>query len=214
MSSHDANGPQRSRSGRILLTGSLALNLFLVGLLVGGWVAGVRLMGPGVFGGQAELTGVADMDLREVALMLPEPSRAKLRRVMRQGFGELRPALRHARLARTDTDDALLAKPFDVDQLRVAFEQARNADSRVRALFHQTFLEFVVTLDDQEREFLYQAIKNMRRDPQPSQFNGRRRGSEELPRMRRRDRFRPPMDRQPADNAPPATEEDVPSNAD
>lgn len=214
MSSNDANGPQRSRSGRILLIGSLALNLFLVGLLVGGWVAGVRLMGPGVFATPGALVGIADMDLRGVASMLPEPSRTKLRRIMRQGLGDLRPVLREAGQARTHIDEALRARPFDLDHLRVAFEGTRNADSRVRTLFHQTFLEFIETLDDQEREFLYQAIKNMRRDPQSSQFGGRRPGPDELPRMRRRDRFMPPMDRQPAERSAPATEDDTPARVD
>lgn len=214
MSSNDASGPQRSRSGRVLLIGSLALNLFLVGLLVGGWVAGVRLMGPGVFATPGALVGIADMDLRRVAAMLPEPSRTKLRRIMRQGLSDLRPALHEAGRARAHIDEALRTKPFNVDHMRVAFEGARNADSRVRTLFHRTFLEFVETLDDQERQFLYQAIKNMRRDPQSPQFGGRRPGPDELPRMRRRDRFMPPMDRQPAEQDAPATEDDAPANAD
>ncbi len=209
MSSTVPEGKPRSRGGRVLLIGSLALNLFLVGLLVGGWAGGVRILGPVMIQGRAPLFGGAEMDLRQVASMLPEQSRTKLREIMRDAFPEMRPALREGRQARLEINRALQAKPFDVASLGAAFEQSRDADQRVRTLFHETFLEFVGTLDDQEREFLYQAIKNTRREPPGPALMLRRRGADDLARPGRRERFMRPSSRRPLeDNGVPETGEE------
>jgi len=184
MSATDAAG--KSRGGRVLLIASLALNLFLVGLIVGGIMSGVRTFrerGPGF--------GLSAMEMREVADMLADETRAKFRESMRDSFPELRQAFRDARQARDGVSEALAAEPFDIDALEDAFATARAADDKVWTLSTGAFTKFVGELDEAEREELVEAIKKRR----------------DFRRSRRDDRPGPPPDfDRPLPDGPPPLE--------
>ncbi len=159
-----SDGVQRSSGGRILLFASLAINLFLLGLLVGGWTQGIRILRPDVVGPTIDVPMNPEFNVRRLAQSLPEDTRKKLQAVMRGAAPDFREARRDAVDARRGIYDALNAESFDQDQLEAAFAATRAADEKIRKISHNVFYEFTLQLDDQERALLVQSLENLVRE--------------------------------------------------
>lgn len=182
---------QRSSGGRILLFASLAINLFLLGLLVGGWTQGLRILRPDVVGPIIDMPMNPEFNVRRLAQSLPEDTRKKLQTVMRAVAPDFREARRDAVDARRGIYEALKADPFEQNQLDTAFATVRAADDKLRQISHGVFFEFASQLDQRERAFLVESLEDIVRERamQNRGFNRRRNGA---PRGQFRDRMRPP----------------------
>lgn len=129
----------------VLLIGSLALNLFLVGAIVGGLVVGQRLrvhrMPP---------VGAGPM-LWTAARELPPEHRAAYREVLRGEGGEARRQLRAARDARAEAWSGLASEPFDAEAVRKQLAAAREQDSKARGALEDRIVAFAETLSAEDR---------------------------------------------------------------
>ena len=148
--------PTRRRRWRsILLIVSLALNLFLVGLLAGGRLADWRHPDPvagGVFG-----PGAVSRLMRE----LPESVRVDARQLFIERRPEIRRRMRALGDARRDAYHALTAEPFDqqafADAMAVVRERTLNLQESVQAVL----IDLSDDLDAETRERLANAARDL-----------------------------------------------------
>jgi uncharacterized membrane protein len=157
MSSDAKSETKKSWGGRILLILSLALNLFLVGLMAGGMMWG--RYGPGGMGpaGMGSLTGLSPKEIRRLAS--DEGTREKLHAVMKGTRSEFRPAMRQSFEAHRAIHEALKTNPYDPKALTDAFELSRQADDKMRRLSQDTVEKFVNSLTDEERQSVFKAME-------------------------------------------------------
>ncbi|MCR9260076.1 MAG: periplasmic heavy metal sensor [Pseudomonadaceae bacterium] len=144
----------------ILLVTSVALNLLLVGFVVG-----KRAMPE------------AGTDPTRVyprwARTLPEPRRDALRPVVRAHMQAIRPSLRELRLLHRNLRAAIVADPFDATALDDALRALREQDGKVQVVSHNSFIDFVAKLTPAEREQLARDVgrgrphKGDRHEPRP-----------------------------------------------
>jgi|GEM_PF-1806422 len=154
-----AEKPEKKRgsAGRILLIISLAANLFLLGLLAGGWASGFRIRGPMAANFmQPNLT--ANLPIRQLARQLPDATRLKLHDALVSKRKQNRTITHDLRQSRRAVFQALEAEPFDVGRLGQAFTAYRQADLEHRELSHQVLLDFLDSLDEQERAFVIRMV--------------------------------------------------------
>ena len=183
MSAEEIQAKKRGNAGRILLIVSLAANLFLVGLLLGGWATGFRVSGP-MAANFMRPNSASVLPVRQLARQLPDDTRQKLHDALIQKRAKNREITQNVRRSRRAVFNALRAEPFDITALDRAFADARRADLAQRELSHQVLLDFLARLDDQERAFVVRMV-----------LNTFERGHENL----RRERPRKPGFRRPAD---------------
>jgi uncharacterized membrane protein len=129
----------------ILLVVSLALNLFLIGTVVGGLVVGQRLRAmrpPPERGGPA---------LWAAARGLSPEHRGAYREVLRGEGGEVRAKLRAAREARMQAWKTLGQEPFDADAVRQRLAAARTQDTAARQELEDRLVAFAAGLPADER---------------------------------------------------------------
>jgi uncharacterized membrane protein len=133
------------KSRTVLLVVSLALNLFLVGAIVGGLVIGQRMRGPppAARGGPA---------LWAAARTLPAEDRMAYREVLRGEGGSARRELRAAREARVEAWRTLADEPFNAATARRRLAEARALDAEARAALEDRIVDFAATLDAEERK--------------------------------------------------------------
>lgn len=149
----------------ILLVVSLALNLFLIGTVVGGLVVGQRLraMRPPPERGGPPLWVAA----RELS---PE-HRDAYREVLRGERGEVRMKLRSARDARTEAWQAMGKDPFDAEAVRDKLAAARGQDAQARGALEDRLVAFAASLPADERAKLAEGLA---RPPQRGEHGPRR----------------------------------------
>ena len=131
---------------------SLGLNLFLVGLIVGGLLMSARAdvdrgrrRGAGHYWAAAERFDPAD--------------REAFRELMRREARENAPRLRAMRQARRDAHDAVAGAPFDPAAARAALARAHQEELALRADVDAAVLEFAQRLDPKERAALAEAMR-------------------------------------------------------
>jgi uncharacterized membrane protein len=122
------------------LIGSLALNLFLGGILV---AASLRHHGPGWHRGPPDMMAL----MRGHGDEATEAARAAHRDALRERFDQVR-------AARAAVADALVAEPFDAAALDVALDDLRNASAEAQGEFHRAFADVAATLSADERRTL------------------------------------------------------------
>ncbi len=167
MSTVDKPERQRRRGGRVLLITSLAVNLFLVGLMAGGWASGFRFRGP-IASNFMRQAVMPDMHVRQLARQLPDGARMKLREAMTDTRAVNRTIIHDIRLSRRAIFQSLRADPFDLARFEEALQSARQAELARRKLSHQVLLKFLDSLDDQEKEFVLKMVSNAFERPQES----------------------------------------------
>ena len=102
-----------------LLAGSLAVNLFLGGVLAGGWIRDLR--DPPTARAAFHL-GPPRLDIPRMAERLPEPARGVAGEILERRGQAIGAAFRALREARREAHEALVAEPFEAARLGRAFE--------------------------------------------------------------------------------------------
>lgn len=124
---------------RTALLCSLAVNLLGVGLLAGAIIGGPPKVSRGEFG------------LKGFSYTLPK-DRGEM---LRQSFQQQRPKFRElreaARAARLEATSVLVAEPYDKAKLRASLTGVDEAESKLRSLVSDYFINAAETLTPQER---------------------------------------------------------------
>jgi uncharacterized membrane protein len=127
------------RKLRTALLCSLAVNLLGVGLIAGTFIAGPPHVSRGEFG------------LKGFSHTLP-PERGEM---LRQSFHQHRPKIRElreaARAARLEATSVLVAEPYDKAKLRTSLTGVDEAESKLRSLVSDYFIDAAEKLTPQER---------------------------------------------------------------
>ena len=140
-----------SRRARWILWGSLALNLFLAGLLAGLLVRGEPTRG--------ERGPRPSRSLMAAAERFDPQDRDGFRALLKQRARESRPRVRALREARREGAAAVAAQPYDPVTARAAFERARIQELALRRELEAEVLAFAARLDPQERAALAEAMR-------------------------------------------------------
>jgi uncharacterized membrane protein len=132
-------GGWSKRKLRTALLCSLAVNLLGVGLIAGAFIAGPPHVSRGEFG------------LKGFSHTLPK-DRGE---VLRQSFQQHRPKIRElreaARAARLEATSVLVAEPYDKAKLRASLTGIDEAESKLRSLVSDYFIDAAEKLTPQER---------------------------------------------------------------
>ena len=154
-----------------LLAGSLAVNLFLGGVLAGGWIRDLR--DPPTARAAFHL-GPPRLDIPRMAERLPEPARGVAGEILERRGQAIGAAFRALREARREAHEALVAEPFEAARLGRAFETLRARSSRAHALVHAAMSELVERVEPETRRQLAEHMMRRRgrhgrrhRDPPP-----------------------------------------------
>lgn len=127
---------------RTALLASLAVNLLGVGLVAGAMLAGPPQMSRSEFG------------LKGFSQTLPKDRGD----ILRESFAAHRPQIRElreaARTARLEATDVLVAEPYDKAKLRTSLTRIDDAESKLRALVSDFFINAAEKLTPQERQKL------------------------------------------------------------
>lgn len=142
----------------ILLFVSLALNVFMVGAVVGGLVVGQK------FRADRPAMARGGQPLWAAANTLPPEQRRAYRKLLRGEAGEVRDGMREARAARAQAWRQLGAEPFDPAATRASLGVARAREAQVRADVEGRIVDFAAGLPSAERARLAQGLA----DSQPS----------------------------------------------
>ena len=147
---------------RLLLIASLALNLFLGGLIAGAMLLDGR-PGKDHHRGRRSFWAAAEQ--------LDPAQREAFRAVLRSEAEQARPRLQALRQARRDAAAAMAAEPYDPQAVRGALARARAEELALRAGVEDAVVSFAATLDQPDRAALGQALRRkpggMRRDVGP-----------------------------------------------
>mgnify|MGYP001809989488 CR=1 FL=1 len=148
----------------IALIVSVALNLFLGGLIVGGSVVARRLadlQSPPVAGQRLPLWRAADE--------LPPPKRRAYRQMFRQSTLDTREPILQSRAMRREAIAALEGPDYDAEAAVRAMGQARAKDMQARSEVEARIMRFAATLTPDERKVLAtglrRALAGQLRDP-------------------------------------------------
>lgn len=200
---------------RSLLFVSVALNLLVVGAIVGAWSAGVRVQRAG--DDRAIVTRLPGPQafIRE----LPPETREAMREQLATSWGDSRELRQTAMQARRDAFDAAAQEPYDAARVRAAFARLRAADQAAIGVFQDNVINELGELSPQQRREALQALRRaapaVRRDgvapveegARPRVLDPERREDMRERRQERRERWRERREerlrQQPADPARP-----------
>ncbi|NBC33134.1 MAG: periplasmic heavy metal sensor [Alphaproteobacteria bacterium] len=149
--------PPRRRWRSVLLIVSLALNLFLVGILAGGRLADWRDHGSP--GAAALGPGAVSQLLRE----LPASTRIEARRMFMDRRPEIRRHMRELRNARVEALRILRAEPFDQAAFAAAMATVRDRTLALQAAVQEVLIELSGRVDAETRARLADAAVDMHR---------------------------------------------------
>ena len=151
---------------------SLGLNLFLVGVMVGGWWHSHRgmhrqmmmaqqgaMMGEYRGGPMGPPVMIA---VREAVQRLPEADRRVFEDAMAAQRGQIMEMQQDVRRARLKVNDAIRAEPFDAKAMTDALAQVREKLQAIQVRIHTTFVEAVSKLPADKRRDLAESIANIR----------------------------------------------------
>lgn len=126
-----------------LLIASLAVNLFLVGLM-----AGHRFSPPPI---PDSVPGTVFGDLRRMADVLPADTRREIRDLFESHRPEIFSGLRGIRSARDDIREILRTEPYDPEALNAAFAVLRQRTDQVQSIVHGALVDVAGRLGPDER---------------------------------------------------------------
>lgn len=146
----------------IVLFVSLAVNLFLVGGVIGGLVVGQRL--------RPDRPPMARMNQPVwAAAQVLSPEQARAYRTMLRGEGmEARTVMRESREARAQAWRTLGAEPFDPAMTKQRLAQVRDREAATRGEIDGRIVDFAASLTPPERQKLAAALADPPRMHQPS----------------------------------------------
>jgi len=141
------------RTNRWLIGGliaSLALNLLLVGMVIG------RLSG---FGPPPGMGPDPTAGFFRVLGFLSDERRAAITPELREKMGKVMPMLRKLRHDQHDVFAALTAEPFDASALAQTLADLRTNLTMAQVASHQSFVEMAKSLTPDERRALANALR-------------------------------------------------------
>lgn len=144
---------------RIAILVSVALNLFLAGALVAGFVSlrtGSRMINAG--------------SLRIAGAELPKSERRPFRMALREARRSMHRTITQARAAKAEAASLLRQPALDQTAIVAALDRARAADMAVRAVVERRAVAFAATLTPADRAKLADAMQR-RADRLPSPRN-------------------------------------------
>ncbi len=157
----------------IVLLSSVALNLFLGGIVVGKYIGQVSESKPGHPPHRLPR-------LRWMIQSLPEESREKIRPLLREHRGNMKFQKRRAREARRAVHQQLTASDFNADALSEALEKLRQEMGEAQKVMHAVLVKIASQLDEEDR----QRLSETTRPPRPPWRRNRDRGPKpEMPRQ-------------------------------
>lgn len=143
---------------RFALIGSIAINLFLVGM------AGVWAVKPFWRSHFGPPPPIAENLTERMAAHLPPPDRAILRQAVQKRQDEIRAHMKTARGAQRDIRRALGANPFDPDAFTAASNRARAERDAAQIAMHQAMREAAIAMSAEGRAKLAQPPRGPRRE--------------------------------------------------
>ena len=155
-----------ARQSKLLIV-SVALNVFLVGAMVGGayrWTT-TRPAPPAS-------AAPHPRTLRAAAATLSDGRRLQLREALRHTSRINRPLILSAQAGRRDVVAALKAQPFDPAALDAALARTRTADAALRVQIEQAIGGFAAGLSAEERARLVDAMERSAPVPRGDSSNG------------------------------------------
>ncbi len=140
------------RTLAIILFASLAVNLFLIGAVIGGLVVGQRVhhQRPAMAHGGQPLWAAANQ--------LPPEQRRAYRRLLRGEAGEVHSAMMQARAARAEAWRGLAADPIDPAAVKRDLNAARARELAIRNGIEARIVDFAVGLPPAERARLVEGL--------------------------------------------------------
>ncbi len=136
----------RLSTRNLILAGSMAANLVLLGFVVG---AGVRLAGPGPSAPPPEAFEGASP--RSLLFGLDREQRVRIRDEMIREGQRSAPLFRELGEARRDMEAAVLAEPFDIEGARAALARQRDIGRQLEARSDDLILRIVSDLTPEQR---------------------------------------------------------------
>lgn len=156
MSDMTQNPPPRPRRRWLLFT-SLALNIFLLGVVITGTLINWQNRALGLHGGQNPFSP------RAIAEAVPEAERATARDIADAARPDQREALREVRRARMAVY-RLLDEPFDRAKMEAALARMREADARLAMNGQETVLNMLEALSPEARAAIAAHLRDEARD--------------------------------------------------
>ncbi|MFA5951315.1 MAG: periplasmic heavy metal sensor [Hyphomicrobium sp.] len=160
MSTPDTQGAPvatpREKRLRIVLLASLAVNLLVIGAVVGAGIA-IKRHGP-PHGGR----GAEDYGLMGFTRTLPSDRRKEIRKELKQERAKLRPLVDEIEQARDDAASVLASEPFNRDALRAASDKVTEREQTLKAAGLDMFLNHAEKLTAAERKSLSEWWKTKR----------------------------------------------------
>lgn len=139
------------------LLASLAVNLFLVGLGVGAWALGPRLMQPTPVVVQGP--GRAPLPFWASARALSPQYRPAFNALLRKALLDKVPDIREARAIKRRAFDAMASGDFDAAKVSAELDRARALEFGARERLERDMVTFSATLPPEERANLAEAMR-------------------------------------------------------
>lgn len=128
---------------KLALAASAALNLFVVGTVVGALATSAKAARE-----QGQPRGPT---VWSAAQSLPEPARSGLRRIVQAQVDAVRPVIREARSKRRVAFGLITANSFDAPAIAGRLAEARATEAKVRDQLDEAVLAYVATLPPDQR---------------------------------------------------------------
>jgi uncharacterized membrane protein len=153
-----------SRPVRLLLVGSLALNLFGIGAIAADAIMDRDGHG-GLFGHCRPPRFMGLPSPRELREVLPESDQAKLDELLKANRDKFHQRLDELFAARQVVADAIKAEPFDRGKLETAFAALRERDAAMAAGAQDWLIDFVAGLDPAGRAKVAELLTRRHKPP-------------------------------------------------
>jgi len=153
-----------SRPMRVLVIGSLALNLFGIGAIAADAIMDREGHG-GLFGHCPPPRFMGLPSPRELREVLPEGDQAKLKALLEANRPQFRQRLDALFAARQAVADAIKAEPFDRARLATAFGALREQEAGMAAGAQDWLVEFVAGLDADGRAKVAELLTRRHKPP-------------------------------------------------
>lgn len=150
------NGKQRLLA--IVLLSSLALNLFLGGIVVGKYLGQVS---------DSKFFHSPPMPRGPLWILesLPEASREKVSPLIREHRQQMKPQIRAMRAARREVHEQLTATDFNIEALSEALARLEQEKQKGGKMMQQILIDIASQLNEEDRQRLSEATRRRPRPP-------------------------------------------------
>lgn len=162
-----SNGEKKS--GRKLLIGSLALNVFFIGTVVGGTIIGGMLHHPRE--GIRHAPPIHSFaNPRRILHEVTREERRAMIKMVRKDMKTIHPLLQDVGARRRDALEAMGADTFDKSATLQAFEALVTAETKAHEASNETIVRMLASLSDEERKRIVETLRGGRLDHRRGKF--------------------------------------------